>query len=124
MGERKVLNKWIPPDFDPAKMPRGHREAMGRMEVRMMLPMNVQCVTCGEFMYRGKKVSSICCWIHQECLNSAACNYSLQFNAKKEDVVGKEYLGMKLYRFIMKCTACNAPFSITTDPEHMDYAVR
>lgn len=100
MGERKVLNKYIPPDFDPSKLPRGKREAQGRMEIRMMLPMNVQCLTCGNFMYKGTK-----------------------FNSKKEDVLGEDYLGMKIFRFIMKCTQCNALWSIKTDPEHADYAV-
>jgi hypothetical protein len=80
MGERKVLNKYIPPDFDPSLIPRFKRDkhklvevrmapqAVGRSntaaQVRMMIPFNMRCNTCGEFMYRGKK-----------------------FNSKKEDVV-------------------------------------
>lgn len=95
-----MLNKYIPPDFDPAKLPRGKKLVQGRMDVTMMLPMNVQCVTCGNFMYRGTK-----------------------FNSKKEDVVGEDYLGMKIFRFIMKCKQCNSFFSIKTDPKNADYAV-
>jgi ATP:corrinoid adenosyltransferase len=100
MGERKVLNFAISPDFDPARMPKGKRMERGRMEVRMMLPMSVQCTTCGTYMYRGKK-----------------------FNSKKEDVVGEEYLGMKAFRFIFKCVECSAPWSIKTDYKNTDYIV-
>jgi len=100
MGERKVVQKYIPPDFDPAKVPRSKREANGRMEIRMMLPFNCQCLVCGEFMYRGTK-----------------------FNSKKEDVVGPNgnYLGQKIFRFVMKCMGCNSLFSILTDPQNADY---
>lgn len=55
MGERKVLNKYFPPDFDPAKLPRGKRAEHNSMKVRMMLPMSVRCNTCGNFMYKGTK---------------------------------------------------------------------
>ena len=55
MGERKVLNKYFPPDFDPAKLPRGKRQDHNSMKVRMMLPMSVRCNTCGNFMYKGTK---------------------------------------------------------------------
>jgi hypothetical protein len=100
MGERKVVQKYIPPDFDPAKVPRSKREANGRIEIRMMLPFNCQCLICGEFMYRGTK-----------------------FNSKKEDVIGPNgnYLGQKIFRFVMKCMGCNSLFSILTDPENADY---
>jgi hypothetical protein len=100
MGERKVVQKYIPPDFDPTKVPRSKREANGRIEIRMMLPFNCQCLVCGEFMYRGTK-----------------------FNSKKEDVIGPNgnYLGQKIFRFVMKCMGCNSLFSILTDPENADY---
>ena len=64
----------------------------------MMMPMSVRCLVCGEYLYRGKK-----------------------FNAKKETVAGEEYLGIKIFRFYMKCTRCKGEFTIKTDPERADY---
>mmetsp|Transcript_3173 Transcript_3173/g.4913 ORF Transcript_3173/g.4913 Transcript_3173/m.4913 type:complete len:271 (+) Transcript_3173:35-847(+) len=100
MGERKVLNKYFPPDFDPSKVPRMRRPKGHQVEVRMMLPFNIQCTACSEFMYRGKK-----------------------FNSKKEDVEGEDYLGIKKYRFYIKCVTCNQEITFKTDPENSDYAM-
>mmetsp|Transcript_15732 Transcript_15732/g.54651 ORF Transcript_15732/g.54651 Transcript_15732/m.54651 type:complete len:196 (-) Transcript_15732:70-657(-) len=98
MGERKVLNKFVPWDFDVAKIGKSKKPRATQQEVRMMLPMSVQCATCGEFMYRGKK-----------------------FNSKKETVEGRDYLGIKIFRFYMKCITCGSQFTICTDPQRGDY---
>jgi hypothetical protein len=40
MGERKVLNKYIPPDFDPSKIPKGKGLAKGQMKVQKPYTLN------------------------------------------------------------------------------------
>ena len=97
-GVLQVLNKYYPPDFDPAKLPRGKRPDHNSMKVRMMLPMSVQCKTCGTFMYKGTK-----------------------FNMKKEDVDGDTYLGIQIFRFYWRCSACAAEITMKTDPKNADY---
>ena len=98
MGERKVLNKYFPPDWDPSRIPRGKKPKNQTVEVRMMLPFSMCCQTCGEFMYRGKK-----------------------FNSRKEDVQGDDYLGIRKLRFYIKCVNCNAEITFKTDPKNSDY---
>lgn len=59
MGERKVISKYYPPDFDPAKVPRGKRADLNMLKVRMMLPMSIRCGTCGTFMAKVRSFSSL-----------------------------------------------------------------
>jgi RNase P subunit RPR2 len=102
MGERKVLNKYIPPDFDPALVPRGTKLSAkdGTVDVRMMLPFTLQCDNCHTFLYRGRK-----------------------FNSKKELMGGTDgkYLGITRWRFYIKCTHCSRPVTFLTDPRNADY---
>lgn len=97
MSERKVLNKYIPPDFDPRKIPK--REApKPQHTVRLMAPFSMRCNSCGEFIYKGRK-----------------------FNARKETVPDENYLGIKIYRFYIRCPTCAAEITYRTDPQRADY---
>ena len=65
-----------------------------------MLPMSIQCQNCGEYIHKGKK-----------------------FNGRKEEAKGEEYLGIKVWRFYLKCTTCLAELTFKTDPKRNDYTV-
>jgi len=95
-----VLNKYYPPDFDPAKVPKSGGGRNSTFIIRVMAPCNMRCTTCGEYIYKGRK-----------------------FNARKEDVDDMDYLGLRIYRFYIKCTACVSEICFRTDPESCDYVL-
>ena len=41
MGERKVLNRYFPPDFDPLLVPKRKYDPYKQVEVRMMIPFSL-----------------------------------------------------------------------------------
>lgn len=100
MSERKVLNKYYPPDFDPSNIPRCKVARNKTFCVRLMAPCNMKCNTCGEYIAKAKK-----------------------FNARKEDVDDENYLGLRIYRFYIRCPMCMAEIVFKTDPEHTDYLI-
>ncbi|KAK3637410.1 Pre-mRNA-splicing factor cwf16 [Elasticomyces elasticus] len=101
MSERKVLQKYYPPDFDPAKLERRQKgpksTGLKVQTVRLMAPFSMKCLACGEYIYKGRK-----------------------FNARKETTEEK-YYAITIYRFYIRCTRCSAEITFRTDPKHMDY---
>ncbi|XP_071487788.1 splicing factor YJU2-like [Diadema antillarum] len=100
MSERKVLNKYYPPDFDPSKIPKLRLARERQYTVRIMAPFNMQCKVCGEYIYKGKK-----------------------FNAKTENIHDENYLGLRKYRFYIRCPKCIGEVVFKTDPENEDYTL-
>lgn len=100
MSERKVLNKYYDPNFNPDKLPKNKRPKDKQDNVRMMLPMTMRCNTCGNYLYIGTK-----------------------FNMRKETCLDEEYLTIKVYRFYFRCTGCYAEITFKTDPKNHDYIV-
>lgn len=100
-----MLNKYFPPDFDPALIPRRKGPKNSQQVVRLMAPfsmyvcsfwsppqfysspLNRRCNICGEYIYKGKK-----------------------FNARKETVEGEDYYGIKIFRFYIKWYALHLLF--------------
>lgn len=101
MSERKVLQKYYPPDFDPSaleKRRKGPKATGPKVQpVRLMAPFSMKCVSCGEYIYKGRK-----------------------FNARKETTEEK-YYNITIFRFYIRCTRCSAEITFKTDPKHMDY---
>ncbi|KAK6994886.1 coiled-coil domain-containing protein 94 [Biomphalaria glabrata] len=100
MSERKVLNKYYPPEFDPSKIPKLKQPKNRTFSIRIMAPFNMRCNTCGEYIYKGKK-----------------------FNSRKENVDNEDYLGLRIFRFYIKCPKCVAEIAFKTDLANTDYAL-
>ncbi|KAK3608430.1 hypothetical protein CHS0354_035431 [Potamilus streckersoni] len=100
MSERKVLNKYYPPDFDPSKIPKRKQARNHVFNIRIMAPFNMRCNTCGEYIYKGKK-----------------------FNSRKENVDNEDFLGLRIFRFYIKCPRCVSEIAFKTDLERTDYAL-
>ncbi|XP_064606996.1 splicing factor YJU2-like [Liolophura sinensis] len=100
MSERKVLNKYYPPDFDPSKIPKLKLPRNRQYSIRIMSPFNMRCNTCGEYIYKGKK-----------------------FNSRKETVEDEDYLGLRIFRFYIKCPRCVSEIAFKTDLRTTDYAL-
>ncbi|KAK2601942.1 Pre-mRNA-splicing factor cwf16 [Conoideocrella luteorostrata] len=103
MSERKVLQKYYPADFDPRDIARrrGPKSEGPRIQtVRLMAPFSMKCMTCGEFIYKGRK-----------------------FNSRKETNMEQKYLNIQIFQFHIKCTRCSAEIIFRTDPKNNDYAM-
>lgn len=93
---------YYPSDFDPSKLEKVKKFKTGKrhqgMNIRNLMPFNMCCDTCGEFMYVGTKFNSTC-----------------------EKVPGDGYKGVAMWRFRGKCTTCKAEFVFRTDPKTASY---
>ncbi|KAI9299258.1 DUF572-domain-containing protein, partial [Neoconidiobolus thromboides FSU 785] len=98
MSERKVLNKYYPPNFDPSIIPKVKKVKDRQHKVRLMAPFSMRCESCGEYIYKGKK-----------------------FNARKETVKGETYYSILIFRFFIRCPRCAAEITFKTDPKNADY---
>ncbi|KAJ2454851.1 Pre-mRNA-splicing factor cwf16 [Coemansia sp. RSA 2336] len=97
MAERKVLNKYYPPDFDPSKIPRLRLGKNRQIKVRLVAPFAMRCNTCGQFIGKGTK-----------------------FNARKE-TTDETFHSIPIYRFYIRCQKCAAEITYKTDPENANY---
>lgn len=99
MAERKVLNKYYPPDYDPSKIPRVKKKNK-QNDVRIMAPFNMKCSTCGNYIANATK-----------------------FNAKKETIEDQTYNNLMIFRFYIKCPRCMATIIFRTNPKEQGYEV-
>lgn len=104
MSERKVLQKYYPPDFDYRQIEgrrRGPKQSGPKVQtVRIMAPFSMRCTSCGEFIYKGRK-----------------------FNSRKETPQDEKYLNIQIFRFHIRCTRCSGEITFRTDPKNNDYAM-
>ncbi|KAJ6657728.1 hypothetical protein lerEdw1_002229 [Lerista edwardsae] len=105
MGERKGVNKYYPPDFDPAKYRNSHplRErarklSQGILIIRFEMPYNIWCDGCKNHIGMG-----------------------VRYNAEKKKV--GNYYTTPIYRFRMKCHLCPNHIEMQTDPASCDYVI-
>lgn len=98
MSERKGINKYYPPDFDPSKVPKNKKKQGNQaIKVRLMAPFSMRCVKCNEYIAKSRK-----------------------FNARKE-TTDEKYMNTKIFRFHITCPICNNPIVFKTNPQSAGY---
>ncbi|KAG5278943.1 hypothetical protein AALO_G00104440 [Alosa alosa] len=111
MGERKGVNKYYPPDFDPVKhgsingynnshplRERARKLSQGILIIRFEMPYNIWCDGCKNHIGMG-----------------------VRYNAEKKKV--GNYYTTPIYRFRMKCHLCVNYIEMQTDPANCDYVI-
>lgn len=94
MSERKAINKYYPPDYDPSKEPKKKKNLNPNINrIRLMVPFSMKCTLCNEYIAAHRK-----------------------FNARKE-VTDQKYMGVKIIKFHIKCPRCNSQLVFRTDPK-------
>lgn len=111
MGERKGVNKYYPPDFNPKKhgslnryhnshplRERARKLSQGILIIRFEMPYNIWCDGCKNHIGMG-----------------------VRYNAEKKKV--GNYYTTPIYRFRMKCHLCVNYIEMQTDPANCDYVI-
>ena len=110
MGERKGVNKYYPPDWDPSQgnldkyhgvHPLRERAAklhLGILVIRFEMPFNMWCGGCNNHIGMG-----------------------VRYNAEKKKI--GMYYTTPLWQFRMKCHLCPNYIEMHTDPKNFDYIV-
>lgn len=108
MSERKVINKYYPPDYDPIKAEQALKKVNKKLKtnqrdvvtIRLMTPFSIRCLRCSEYISKSRK-----------------------FNGKKE-VLPEKYLDtFKVFRLSIKCPRCNNMIAFRTDPKTADFVM-
>uniref|UniRef100_A0AAY4F0P9 Probable splicing factor YJU2B n=1 Tax=Denticeps clupeoides TaxID=299321 RepID=A0AAY4F0P9_9TELE len=107
----KGVNKYYPPDFDPAKhgsingyrnshplRERARKLSQGILIIRFEMPYNIWCDGCKNHIGMG-----------------------VRYNAEKKKV--GTYYSTPIYRFRMKCHLCVNYIEMQTDPATCDYVI-
>ncbi|GAV29446.1 hypothetical protein PMKS-002946 [Pichia membranifaciens] len=104
MSERKSINRYYPPNEDPSKVKFSNKISNktknGKPKaysVRAMAPFSMKCLKCKEYIAKSRK-----------------------FNVRKE-TTDRDYLGIKILRFSLRCPRCYAELIYETDPKNADF---
>jgi len=110
MGERKGVNKYYPPDYDPkmgsinayhgthALRERANKLHLGILIIRFEMPYNIWCDGCKNHIGMG-----------------------VRYNSEKKKV--GMYYTTPVYQFRMKCHLCPNYIEMKTDPGNLDYLI-
>ena len=112
MAERRAVNKYYPPEWDPShgslntfhgSHPLRERASRLRSEgilvIRFEMPFHIRCLSCHSHIGRG-----------------------VRYNANKQRT--GHYLSTPTFSFTMNCHLCGGRIRIDTDPQLGDYVVR
>jgi len=103
MSERKAINKYYPPDFDPSKIIKKKKKvktgSASLPTITLMTPFSMKCNNCGFYIPKSRK-----------------------FNARKE-TLNEDYLGQKYVRFHIRCPQCASEVMFRTDPKSGSFVI-